>query len=372
VYVTYSPGPVQLVHRWSFNESANATVDVDSIGGVNMTLWNTASNTGSGMLALDGTTNANHTNIFTNLDLSLTTNVDWIPTYASSGPGALANLTNATWEWWGIVSNNNGYGRLFDSGADVDSTVTATDTNGITNCYINLVGLEGNGTGVIGASIKPINAHIQYDTPYAEALTSPLTNGTEEYIAMVFNWSAQQGIIYTNGVNANTNIQIQTPPNPISSVNDWSTYLGRSHYVGTGRPSVLYTNGMTAVGVDSVNGGTTDPPMAGAWDELRIWNNALSPAEIASNYAAGPNTIVQPKLTLTKSGNNIVITYPYFATRGSVLASSANAALPLNSVNWPTVANTLVTNQVSGVNSTISVTITPGAGNQYFVLRPAP
>jgi hypothetical protein len=47
---------------------------------------------------------------------------------------------------------------------------------------------------------------------------------------------------------------------------------------------------------------------AGSIDEVAIYSSALSASQVAAHYAAGT---AQPKLTITKVGSNVSISWPY-------------------------------------------------------------
>ena len=83
---------------------------------------------------------------------------------------------------------------------------------------------------------------------------------------------------------------------PLSSVNDVNDWLGRSQF--------------------------EDPFFNGSLDEFRIWNGALTAAQVAQNYAAGPNVLPTPiTLQAQLSGGKLVLTW----TGGSLLQSSSVA-----------------------------------------------
>jgi len=97
------------------------------------------------------------------------------------------------------------------------------------------------------------------------------------------------------------------------------------HLAGTydGANWKLYRNGAlvatqaSAIGALAVNGadwaiGSTGngwaDAFAGQVDEVAIYDHALAAAQIQSHFNAGT---VQPRLNITRSGNNVIITWPY-------------------------------------------------------------
>jgi hypothetical protein len=79
------------------------------------------------------------------------------------------------------------------------------------------------------------------------------------------------------------------PLNTIPDVNNW---LGRSQW--------------------------GDAMFAGRYNEFRIWEGALSDADVAASYAAGPNQLPviapAPTLVASLSGSNFILSWPATAT----------------------------------------------------------
>lgn len=99
---------------------------------------------------------------------------------------------------------------------------------------------------------------------------------------------------------------------PMSSVNDRFSFIGRSLYSG-------------------------DSYFDFKLDEFRIYNQALSTAEIAATDALGPNQLLStnsPQMGLRVSGTSLMITWP-LANAGFTLQARTNLALG----NWVNVTS---------------------------------
>jgi hypothetical protein len=105
-----------------------------------------------------------------------------------------------------------------------------------------------------------------------------------------------------------------------------------------------------------------DPGMQGSVDELRIYNGVLEPDNVQMDYAAGPNQLPAPKVTLSASVSQgaLTLSWPGNAT-GLTLQSRSS----LSSGSWTTV--TSPTAQL--VNGKWQVTPLPASGlTQFFRL----
>jgi len=109
-----------------------------------------------------------------------------------------------------------------------------------------------------------------------------------------------------------------------------------------------------------------DPPSVGQsfddfWELLPSGWAPLDTQNLKDNFGARILAIsgtTAPRLTITKSGNNVIISWP--TTTGYVLQTTTN----LTSNTWTLVTQTPV---ISGANS--QVTLPAGTGIQFFRLR---
>jgi hypothetical protein len=104
-----------------------------------------------------------------------------------------------------------------------------------------------------------------------------------------------------------------------------------------------------------------DPGMQGSVDELRIYNGVLEPDNVQMDYAAGPDQLPAPKVTLSASVSQgaLTLSWPGNAT-GLTLQSRSG----LSSGSWTAV--TSPTAQL--VNGRWQVTLPPSGAAQFFRL----
>jgi alpha-L-arabinofuranosidase len=121
---------------------------------------------------------------------------------------------------------------------------------------------------------------------------------TNFHVTAVFDPPDGCVVLYTNGVLVGINTAVTVP---MSSVNDLFCYVGRSLY-------------------------NADPYPDFTLDEFRIYNGALSPAEIAATQALGPGQLLSfasPLLSVALAGTNLMFSWPV-ASAGFTLQSSSN------------------------------------------------
>ena len=94
----------------------------------------------------------------------------------------------------------------------------------------------------------------------------------------------------------------------------------------------------------------------GSYSDLRLWNGALTSAQVASSYSAGPNIIVGPALNIVNSGRNITIQWPANATTFTL-----QSATSLKGGAWTPVVGTPTV--VNGFNV---LTVTPSSQSQTY------
>jgi hypothetical protein len=238
--------------------------------------------------------------------------------YAQLPSGILSNYTQVSLEMWvtfpdeiaancflfgfGTFSGGTGYNYIFCAPRAGRAAITSGNYSGEQNAY----------TGA--------------DFSYHNNL----------HLAFVFNPPAGYLAIYTNGVLAGINNSVTTA---FSAVNDAYSWIGRSLYSG-------------------------DPYPDFTLDEFRIYNGALSPAEIAAADALGANQLLDnssPSFNTTMvTGNSLILSWP-LASAGFTLMSRTNLA----SGAWSTAA--LTPPQISGGQWQLSIPMTQNA--QYFRLQ---
>jgi len=311
--------PAVLRHRYDFGDAAASRVLTDSVGGANGTIEFASTSapytngvsdgsgfTGAGRLVLKGTNG-----------------------YAHLPAGIVSTLTNATFEAW-IIWNGpatSAWQRVFDFGAS-DQGINASGSG--TNYLVLTPG---------DASYRPgfeatINAGADPNTILLEG-QPPLPLGQETYLAVTYDPISESSALYTNGALAYSVSQPLDSMNRFADENNW---LGRSQY-------------------------RADPFFDGQYDEFRIWEGVLTPAQIASHFAAGPDEpfgVTRPSLGIARAGRNVVISWPTNGAAGFHLETCA----ALRTSSW-----TLVTNTVSISNATWSVSLVATGAPAFYRLK---
>ena len=157
---------------------------------------------------------------------------------------------------------------------------------------------------------------------------------TNFHVTAVFNPPANSVALYTNGVLAGINNSVTTP---FTAVNDVYSFVGRSLYSG-------------------------DPYADFTLDEFRIYNGALSAAEVAATQVLGPNqllTLASPSVSAIVAAGNLTLTWPV-ASAGFTVMTTTNLA----PANWVPAASAA---QINGNQWQINLPVTSAA--QYFRLQ---
>jgi hypothetical protein len=100
--------------------------------------------------------------------------------------------------------------------------------------------------------------------------------------------------VYTNAVLMGINNDVTLP---ISAIVNAHSYLGKSSYAGDD------------CGVATI-------------DEFRMYSGAMQKLQIADDYASGPNFLPVPKLSITRTGQNLVFTWPDYISGYSLQTSA--------------------------------------------------
>ncbi len=261
-----------MTNRWSFNQAAGnapaGTLVADSVAGVNATVRGNGSTfTGTG-LTITGATTGNRSGGF-------------ISGYVDLPNGIISSKVNLTVEVWATPISAKSYARVFEFGrvtgagfgggapGEIIDVTGQGQTPGATTGYDSVELTFGTGTN--------------YNQPYAEArlnnantvnLGSTLATslGTEYHYVFTYEdgvgtYGSNGGRMkwYRNGALVGTG-DLAFHLYSISDVNNW---LGRSQW-------------------------TSDDNANANYNELRLYDHALTPAEIAADYTAGPNVIPGP------------------------------------------------------------------------------
>ena len=282
-----------LVHRYSFND-AGGTVVSDSVGGANGTLTDEAGGgpvnstlTGQGLLLnWDGAQN------YSGFD------------YVSLPGGMISTHTNVTLEIWYQVVNWQAWQRLWDFGS-----YTGTPSQGTAAGYNYFCGHVDNwfayGTGF---ELNEGNGN-----DIALYISPPIANLTETHLAVVYNYSGNISKLYVNGQPVGSPGAANIP---LSSIIDTNCMFGQSQWW------------------------SGNPVFTGEYYEFRIWDGAMTAAEVALSDATGNGQ------TNLNTGNLLGITL------------SVSNSMPLGGVTLAKV--TANYQNIAGVNVTV------GEGTQYY------
>jgi alpha-L-arabinofuranosidase len=290
-----------LVHRYSFCETNGSATAADSIGGP---VWN-------GTLPNGGT--------FANGQLSFSSASQQ---YLNLPGGILSNYAATTIEMWipSISGSTTSppYVYLFAFGN--------TDDGGDGYDYIFF------NPNLARATISAVDPG--YDGEQGGNLASSLGLATNLHLTCVFDCPTGVISIYTNGVLASTFTGIT---DALSCAGNEFAYVGRSLY-------------------------TADAYLTWTIDELRIYNGALSAADVAATDALGPSQLLatnQPAIGVSASGGALTLSWPV-ASAGYTVLMTTNLA----SGGWGP-AN--VTPQILGGRWQVALPMTRTA--EYFRLQ---
>jgi len=263
------PYPPELAHRWSFNEAAGAFTAADSVGGADGVLFGSAQFTGDGKLILDGTDGC----------------------YVDLPNGIISVLTNATFEAWVTWRGPAGswWQRIFDFG----NSSAGEDGQGTGTTYLFLTPRGGASTVRFGVTAEGPGAPEQItDGPSLFPVDEP----TQAIVS--YDYTAGLCRLYING----ERVAAAPLSIPLSSIQDVNNWLGRSQFF--------------------------DPYFNGEYDEFRIWNGAMTDADAAAAYAAGPDRLPgeggpPPTLQAALEGSMVRLSWPASAA-GYELVSSGS------------------------------------------------
>jgi hypothetical protein len=226
-------------------------------------------------------------------------------------------------EAWVKVTGSPAWGRIFDIGSSVFAEVPGPGGGGEGKDYLMwsaTINTDANNQRVELRNEDPGGGGIATVDHYT---SSRATYNKDIHIVLTWNESTGEIICYENG----TRVAAMTAPGvmPMSALNDVNVWLGRSNWTG-------------------------DNNMQGEFDEFRIYNHVLTPAQIHSSYVTGPNFLpyAQPVTLLSQTGDQTVpeltsptfsitvegllpITYQWY-TNGVEMTGATGSSVTLNSV----------------------------------------
>jgi len=167
----------------------------------------------------------------------------------------LSSLTNATLESWVTWGGGSAWQRVFDFG---DSTsATPEDNPKAGNTYLMLTPKSGAGVATVGFSLLGNASGQELDVSASVALPQTLSQ-----VVVVASATDSKLRLYING----KKISEAAWTGPLSAVNDVNAWLGRSQF-------------------------DSDPELLGVFHEFRVYGAALSDAEVATSFIAGPDPV---------------------------------------------------------------------------------
>jgi Concanavalin A-like lectin/glucanases superfamily/IPT/TIG domain/Divergent InlB B-repeat domain/Putative Ig domain len=246
------------------------------------------------------------------------------------------------------LDGSTGYVQIPDAPAlqpvslTVEAWVLLDSTSGLRVVFAKPLGSGTNDSYVLWLSSGILNGAVCDATgcTYVSAPSPPLTTGTWYHVAHTVDSSAKQQVLYVDGVQVASAATTLSP-----SYDTQALFLGRDT---DNTQAASFLNGLI--------------------DEASIYNRALTPAEIASIYNAGPAgkepvappvvTGVSPASGLTAGGETVTVTGSGFTNATGVSFGTATTTnLTVTSDTQLTVPSPAAT-----TSGTVNVTVTTPAG----------
>ncbi|HZV36934.1 MAG TPA: LamG-like jellyroll fold domain-containing protein, partial [Verrucomicrobiae bacterium] len=270
----------------------------------------------------------------------------------------------------GTSGNPSGYVSLPNGVLQGDTSVSiecwATQNQPNTWAEIWSFGVNGGSQnfGLIPSSPQP-NMRVAFTPPGNGEVdimaNAPMPSGVEEYLAVTYDNSDLTGSLYTNGVLYANVVLPNSNYSPGNYGNSTDDTIGSDPYGG-------------------------DAQFNGTVYELRIWNGALSPLQLAVDAAAGPGTVVTnltpQSVTVSVTNSSLVggqteqadVTATFQGVTGSVEVTGAATNWTSADTNILVVNNTGLITAISAGSTTVSATVggTTGTSSSITVTPTAP
>ncbi len=251
----------KVTHRWSFNETGAATSGrtlPDAISAAPATIrGNGATLTGSA-ITLPGTTNGNQAPAA-------------ISAYVDLPNGIISSKTDLTLEIWATIHSSQTWQRLFDFGRSTVGEITGEESSApggtqSTDQFMLAVQRDGNLTQQRFSIRSNGGGELAVDESVSMA-TGTQYHFTAVYQSGVGAFAGTGGRIiwYRNG----TQVAFRDVPVRLSQVRDVNNWLGRSQWSGDRNSNISY-------------------------NEVRLYDWAMTPAEITASRDAGPDKQFPP------------------------------------------------------------------------------
>ena len=221
-----------LTHEYSFNDDVSSTNAIDSAGGATGDVYPGAYYPGDGTVYLDGASG-----------------------FVYLPDDIISNYTSITFEIWTTPASNPTWARLLDFGTNEGGPGTG-----------GAGGTGGNGLAFTWLGFSDGNGNFRGDflSPSGESIITGPTPaaGVYHHIVLTVDAAAQTAALYDNGVIVAFQTGFTITPEKVGHT--FNDYIGRSQY--------------------------PDPYYVGSIDEFRIYDNAVTPPQVAADYESGPNS----------------------------------------------------------------------------------
>ena len=261
VFVAARPAGAALVHRYSFNDgTAN-----DSVGAAH------------GVPVHNPEISGGHVNLANN-----GINTAWATGQYVDLPNQIARTPALTLETWATYRGGGAFQEIVSLGTGsageiLPSTPQPATGGPVGTDYVAIIPqFPYNQQNGLGGTIRGPNV-----TEQPVIAPAPMPTTGEHHVAYVVDYPNRTAALYLDGLEVGRR-SITLDPSQFDQVNNW---LGRSQW--------------------------TDPFFNGSIDEFRIYDTALTPAEVAASFAAGPDAVVPEPA----SAAAIVLALPLFRRR---------------------------------------------------------
>jgi hypothetical protein len=322
------PAAPTLIHEYKFDETSGTNV-VDSVPG-NSPTWDATlvggATLGGGQVTLDGSSG-----------------------YVQLPAGILTGVNEVTIEVWASFGSPiNTWANLFAFG-NTDSS------SGLGENYINLQPHTGGSTTGANFGIGDPGSGAETDA----VLGNTLDGMTEVQVVAVYHPMAGNNMLYTNGVFAAA--AGGGFNNLFNNLMDPVAFAGPTFSNQTILASTLGADPLNYIGHSLY---TADPTLNGSIDEFRIYSGPLTPAQIAADYALGPNqllgTATNVSLTVSLDSGNAILSWP---------TSSALLTLVSSTTLGPGASWTAVSGTLSVTGGKYQMTVPVSGSAKFFRLQ---
>jgi hypothetical protein len=290
-WASCSAAEAVLVHRYTFNGSAN-----DSVGTAHATVVDPGAPTAvfaNGLLDLSANAGQGSNAITNDAYVDLPNGI--VSSAAANGA--------VSFEFWASVATTRTWQRFGDFGASNNGENTSA--SGSTAQYLMITPNSGRFADGLEITNHPAS---NAGEPNA-GITGPFPTGSVEHVVAVYDQNTAAMTLYHNGLPVG--FGTMHPEVDLKLPVDNNNWLGRSQW--------------------------NDPVFDGSYDEFRIYNHALTEAEVAASFTAGP---VPPPLTVLQVNRDTgTISLNNTANRGVQITgySVTSASGALNPATWTSI-----------------------------------